>query len=298
MRYKVKFKAGFSEESFCYFCYSEGSSSVALYEAAMTGHEKITDKYSMEREGYYIYLLNFTLGGRGAMTYGGREYALETGDLLFINCAEKHAFSSAEGNWEFVYIHVNGLGIRSLYDRFCSAFGNVCHGYTGKYFCASLARLQALLATFPQKRQEKSINVYLNETRACDVSEIVYGILMDTARAVAQNNSEKPYALTLALDYIQKNFQRNLSLEEIAQKAYLSKYHFERVFTENMGETVHRYISDLRLNRAMWLLKTTEKPIADVAAEVGYSDAQALTKLFKKSLGQTPAAYRKNGDPY
>lgn len=298
MRYRVKFKAGFSEESFCYFCYSQGDSGVALYEAAMTGHEKITDKYFMEREGYYNYLLNFTLGGRGTMTYGGREYTLEKGDLLFINCAEKHAFSSAEGNWEFVYVHVNGLGIRSLYDRFCSAFGNVRHGYNGRAFCSSLARLQALLSDLPQKRQEDSVHIFLDEMRACDVSEIVYGILMDVARDVAENRSEKPHVLALALDYIQKNFQRSLSLEEIAQKAYLSKYHFERVFSENMGVTVHRYISDLRLNRAMWLLKTTEKPLADIAAEVGYSDAQALTKLFKKNLGATPAAYRKNGDPY
>ena len=79
---------------------------------------------------------------------------------------------------------------------------------------------------------------------------------------------------------------------------YLSKYHFERVFVQNMGMTVYRYIGDLRLNRAMWLLKTTEATIADIAAEVGYSDAQALTKLFKKNLGTTPAKYRKNGDPY
>ena len=298
MRYKVKFNAGFSEESFCYFCYAEDNSGVALYEAPMTGHEKITDRYFMEREGYYNYLLNFTLDGRGTMTYGGREYVLEKGDLLFINCAEKHAFFSAEGNWEFVYIHVNGLGIRSLYDRFCSAFGNVLHGYNGKAFCSSLARLQALLATYPQQRQADSVHIYLNETRACDVSEIVYGILMDVARTVVEKRSEKPYALTLAIDYIQKNFQRNLSLEEIARQMYLSKYHFERVFVQNMGMTVYRYIGDLRLNRAMWLLKTTEATIADIAAEVGYSDAQALTKLFKKNLGTTPAKYRKNGDPY
>ncbi len=127
---------------------------------------------------------------------------------------------------------------------------------------------------------------------------MLFRSLMDVARTVVEKRSEKPYALTLAIDYIQKNFQRNLSLEEIARQMYLSKYHFERVFVQNMGMTVYRYIGDLRLNRAMWLLKTTEATIADIAAEVGYSDAQALTKLFKKNLGTTPAKYRKNGDPY
>lgn len=294
MRYRARFKAGFAEESFCYFCYPLKTKNAVLYEVNMTGHEKITDRYSMEREGYYNYLLNFTLSGRGRMIYRNREYDLKAGDLLFIDCAEKHAFTSAEGGgWEFVYVHVNGLGLKYLYDAFTMKTGNIFYGYNGKAFLSGISQLHALLDKLPKEKYENSFHIHLDDAACCDTAQIVYELITDVARKISGVSSEKPYAITLALEYIRKNFFRDLTLDEIAQAAYLSKYHFERLFTEHMGVTVHAYVTELRFQRAMWLLETTNMPVADVAAEVGYSDGQALVKLFKKNFGITPNAYRK-----
>ena len=62
---------------------------------------------------------------------------------------------------------------------------------------------------------------------------------------------------------------------------------------EHMKTTVYQYIKDLRFKKAKWLLETTQKKLIDIALEVGYSDIQALNKMFKSQLGITPTEYRK-----
>ena len=65
-----------------------------------------------------------------------------------------------------------------------------------------------------------------------------------------------------------------------------------------MGVTVNNYIRELRFEKARRLLESTDMKLIDVAIEVGYSDIQALNKLFKKNLGVTPTEYRKDKNHY
>ncbi|WBF66385.1 AraC family transcriptional regulator [Desulfovibrio subterraneus] len=86
-----------------------------------------------------------------------------------------------------------------------------------------------------------------------------------------------------------------LSLETLAGVAHLSPFHFHRVFTGMVGESVKAYIRRLRLERASTMLAFTERPVLEVALDSGYESQEAFTRAFKARFGSSPAQYRKEG---
>ena len=98
--------------------------------------------------------------------------------------------------------------------------------------------------------------------------------------------------IRLAIEFIHDNYSRDLALEEIAAAAYLSEYHFARLFKQISGVTPHVYLANLRIERARQLLLETPAPISEVAAAVGYQSQSHFTRVFRAVTGLTPRAYR------
>jgi AraC family transcriptional regulator len=100
--------------------------------------------------------------------------------------------------------------------------------------------------------------------------------------------------LRRAIEFMHDNYSRELALEEIASAAYLSEYHFARLFKQITGVTVHVYLANLRLEHARKLLAETELAISEIATRVGYQSQSHFTKIFKSVTGVTPRVYRDN----
>lgn len=294
MRYKSNLNPSFSKKPISYTCLSNQNKNPILYECNMVGYESAGKDYYLKREGYYNYLINFTLSGKGKLIYKGLEYEVEKGDLLFINCSEEHIFYPSEGNWEFVYIHMNGLGMEYLYNSFYNLTGNVYKKYPSKKIIRYIMENIKQLSTCETKQVgHTNLISTISEEKCLDISSILYNLIIDINKNLIMLDVEIPYSVSKAIKYIEMNYNKNISLKEIANEACLSPFHFERLFHEHMKTTVYQYIKDLRFKKAKWLLETTQKKLIDIALEVGYSDIQALNKMFKSQLGITPTEYRK-----
>lgn len=97
-----------------------------------------------------------------------------------------------------------------------------------------------------------------------------------------------------AIDYIEENLKKQISLEDIAKVVGFSMYHFHRIFKMYVGESVSEYIRRRRLSRAANDLLQTEAKIVDIALEYQYETHESFTKAFKKMFHVTPELYRKN----
>jgi AraC family transcriptional regulator len=98
--------------------------------------------------------------------------------------------------------------------------------------------------------------------------------------------------IRLALEFIHDNYSRDLAVEEIAAAAYLSEFHFARLFKRITGIAPHAYLANIRIEHARRLLHDTSSPISEVAAAVGYESQSHFTRLFKAATGLTPRAFR------
>jgi AraC-like DNA-binding protein len=93
--------------------------------------------------------------------------------------------------------------------------------------------------------------------------------------------------------YIEDHFAEPISMTKMAALAGLSSTHFNRRFRQLLRMTPMQYLRTVRIQAAQRLLTTSSKGLAEIAAEVGYTDQSHLTKRFRETTGITPATYRK-----
>ncbi len=98
--------------------------------------------------------------------------------------------------------------------------------------------------------------------------------------------------LRRAIEFMHDNCGRELSLSEIAAAAYLSEFHFARLFKKITGLTPHGFLAGLRIERARRLLADSDLSIVEVGAAVGYASQSHFTKVFREATGMTPRAFR------
>src|SRR5215217_5996696 len=103
--------------------------------------------------------------------------------------------------------------------------------------------------------------------------------------------------LTRAKDLADARYPAQLSVDDLAAAAGLSRAHFTREFRAAFGEPPHAYLLTRRLERAAALLRDTDRSIADVCFSVGLQSVGSFTTSFKRAFGVTPAAYRASLPP-
>lgn len=96
-------------------------------------------------------------------------------------------------------------------------------------------------------------------------------------------------------DAMDRRYAEPLDLEALARLAHMSPAHLIRTFRRTFGETPHRFLQRRRLERAMYLLRTTDTPVTDVCLEVGFESLGTFSRTFSAVVGETPSAYRARG---
>lgn len=97
-----------------------------------------------------------------------------------------------------------------------------------------------------------------------------------------------------SIEYIELNLDSKIELKDLADRVFMSKYHFHRVFHSVVGEPVAEYIRKKRLMEAAEELSNTDDKIVDIALKYQFSSQETFTKAFKKLYGMPPREFRRN----
>lgn len=97
--------------------------------------------------------------------------------------------------------------------------------------------------------------------------------------------------LVAAKVFIDENYHAQLNLTDISQKAFLSRYHFHRLFSQVYKKTPHQYLTFRRIEKAKDLL-SENKGVTEVCNQVGFESLGSFSVLFKKEIGFAPQYYR------
>jgi len=98
--------------------------------------------------------------------------------------------------------------------------------------------------------------------------------------------------LLRARDTIDRSYASPLDVAALARVAHVSPAHFARQFRAVFGETPHRYLQRRRIERAMELLRDTERPVTEVCLDVGFASLGTFSRTFSGVVGESPSAYR------
>lgn len=97
------------------------------------------------------------------------------------------------------------------------------------------------------------------------------------------------------IDYIEQNIEKEISLDNISKSIGYSKFHLNRVFAEQTGITIYKYLQNRRLTIAAEKLVKTDKLITQIAYEAGYDTQQSFSFAFKQVYLYPPKTYRDIG---
>lgn len=107
-----------------------------------------------------------------------------------------------------------------------------------------------------------------------------------------KKNEHENSLVQRAKEYINENYKRDLSLDELSRELDISPYYFSKLFKEETGSNFVEYLTGLRMNRAKEMLKNDSLSMKEICAEIGYSDPNYFSRIFKKNVGLTPTEYR------
>lgn len=98
-----------------------------------------------------------------------------------------------------------------------------------------------------------------------------------------------------ARDAMDRDFAGPLDVRSLAAIACVSEAHFIRTFKATFGETPHRYLQRRRIERAMFLLRTSGRSVTEVCMDVGFTSLGSFSRIFTEIVGMTPSTFREQG---
>ena len=159
--------------------------------------------------------------------------------------------------------------------------------------------------------KNKDINFYLNKIFQCIKEKnlgyefliqgylyIIFGIVIEK-KLYSENkdiskNQSKLNKLKSVLEYIEKEYQNTITLEDLANKMNLTPKYFTKIFREMTGKTPIQYINKYRIKRACDMLLLTNLSITEICLQCGFNDISYFIKIFKKEKNISPKKFRAN----
>jgi AraC family transcriptional regulator len=138
--------------------------------------------------------------------------------------------------------------------------------------------------------------LYVESLMAALTTRLLYAVRSEKVSATTGISPLPPRPLRRVLERMRANLSGNLDLATLAAETGYSRAHFLRTFRAATGQTPHRYLLELRLEKARALIAGSGRvtPLIDIAAECGFSSHAHLTAAFRSRFGASPSAYRRN----
>jgi AraC-like DNA-binding protein/ligand-binding sensor protein len=149
----------------------------------------------------------------------------------------------------------------------------------------------------PDRAILESNNSYIKRIQEAKTIEELTDVLNITVERMAEHifsfqGIRHAAALRKAERYIQENYSRKISLQEIAKISGLSAPYFSTIFKEERGENLSTYLNRLRIEKAGHLLLKTDMALSDIARACGFEDQSWFSRMFKSYTGLSPGKYR------
>lgn len=244
------------------------------------------------RHCHSTYEILFVVGGEGRYLVEGSEYLLCPGTLMLFRPTEYHSVTvSGRVPYERYVIHFPASSVIPSAAAFLSAME--AHGdEKGSLFYPATATSHTLMSVFARMEAADRIptdkrHVYIEAL----LSEII--VLLSTADVSRLSPDGEELAVRV-LRYINENLDKDISLDALARRFFVSKYYLCRAFRKRHGVSVHGYITHKRVMYAKQLIEAGEAASA-AAYRVGFGDYSAFYRAYSKINGESPIACAKKG---
>ena len=224
--------------------------------------------------------------GSGKLVIENVEYTLKKNDIVFINPGVMHTeVSDNTESLEYLFFAVDNIKLETH--------------YANQLFYSELSPVYSYDNTPLQTPVNEIIKWADSDSFSAPVVIKNYLIILlvlflqsiyDTKMLPARSGT---FQYEAAKEYIDNHFTTRITLDELAQNCYISKWHLTRIFKQHSGFSPFAYINAKRLELAKKLLRETDYSITKIAYEAGFNSSSYFSQIFKKEFNTSPETYRK-----
>lgn len=225
-------------------------------------------------------LFQYTLEGEGIFRDGDRDVRLSAGDAFLVNCPSDTGYRLGPGGeWTFVYLLVLGDMARHHVSELVARHGHI----------------------LPLAQSSPPVEILMMLHRECtagmthdkySLTATVYRFLMELYRSL-EPRDDIPACVGRAVRRIEHSYGNPaLRVSDLAREAGLSVFHFSRLFHRHTGMSPYAYLMQVRMNRAMDHLLSTQLSVKEVSRMTGFNDVSYFCRAFRHRNGMSPGQTR------
>lgn len=218
--------------------------------------------------------------GHAKFSFNGNSYYPNSQTILHAGSSMDICIETSEEDWSFAVIHYRIVHTTKEFENFLH-----------QHFSIPIDEPSKPLLLAQQLLQQQTKPDHFSKFQM----QVLFMNLLESIVIGARNrqHDEKLQAITGSLEYIHKNFAKELSISEIAHRFGFERRRFSALFEQVTGLTPSQYVTEYRMKRAKELLMLSGDSIVEIAEAVGYQDSFYFSRVFKKHVGLPPSIYRK-----
>lgn len=233
------------------------------------------------------FLIHFIRSGKGFFQVGNKTYHLGEGQGFLI-CPDIVTYYQAdyEDPWKYTWVGFHGLK---------AGFYLKKAGLTAESPIFTYTKDNFIKDCFSQMSQTKAL-VKSREIRLLGLFYMFLSQLIEVSQGthpVSGMENRKEYYVKQVIQYIEMNYSRKITVQDIAAHIGLDRSYIGSVFRKHLTISIQEFLIKYRVNKACELMKNDLLSIGDISRSVGYDDPLLFSKVFKKAKGKAPKAYRK-----
>lgn len=232
----------------------------------------------------HYYIFHFVESGEGYLKCNGKNYKITRNQGFLLKAGELVEYGANQHMpWKYYWVGFNGCEAKALIDK--------C-GFTEGENVISLRCPELIMKCMKQivERHGKSDSA---ECAMLGYLYVMFSYVMDDRKSGRIEDVESN-PVKAAVKYINNNYMRDIKIDELAVEIGFDRSHFYKIFREQMNESPKEYLTGIRLNKALLLMRDCSYTLERVAGLVGYEDYTNFARAFKKHYGISPKEYREN----
>lgn len=237
------------------------------------------------------YVLHIIKSGKGSFTLSNKTFHPKENQAFLIPPEVEASYQSDKQKpWSYFWIGFNGIRAHEVITSAGLSVNNPI---------MSIFSMEKLNGVVDQLLELRTLS-FANELRRNGLLMQFWATLIEdhAADSLSSNHYATPGAVHIrsAVDYMTRNFNKTIRIGDLAEHLGVNRSTFTHSFKNAMGIAPQEYLLTLRMNKSASLLRNTPLYIAEIAAQVGYHDPLAFSRIFRKWFGMSPKAFRESPD--
>lgn len=230
-------------------------------------------------EGLVSCQILYTRSGSGLLKVGGRELPQSPGSIFYLSSGVPHEYTPVGGRWETAWVVFRGRNMQET-------MAELGFGQWNEMSGAELSGCESIFSRILSAADDP-----VNGGERCSV--LIYEYIMEVRALMLSGGTRRGGITARAMEYMNENFSRDITLEELAASSGVSLQHFCRVFRAQTGMRPMEYLARRRVSEAKRLLCCTDISVSEIARLTGYSTPTYFGTVFRRYEGISPSDYRR-----